>query len=320
MVLHMSRLVRISFQLFYTFTKISNSIFFFFGYLVLWFLTFYSIFMIGKMLQVKRPHLYWTPCAAHCIDLMLEDIGKMPKITKVLKKSMKVHAYLVSSVPRVNLMRKFTGQHNLHKPCVTRFATSFITLFSLYKHKNCLRKLVTSEEWAKSKWSNEPEAKRVSSIILKGTFWPSVKFALKLTGPLVKVLRMVDGDEKPAMGYIYEAMDRAKEAIERSFNRNESEYERAFEIIDERWNCQLHRPLHAAGYYLNPELFYDNQANASCEEVVKGLYECIMRLVPSLEVQNKIQNELVIYRKAEGIFGLDLAIRARKKLAPGNFS
>ena len=30
--------------------------------------------------------------------------------------------------------------------------------------------------------------------------------------PLVKVLRLVDGD-KLAMGYLYEAMDRAKESI-----------------------------------------------------------------------------------------------------------
>ena len=33
-----------------------------------------------------------------------------------------------------------------------------------------------------------------------------------VTELLVKVLRLVDG-EKPAMGYLYEAMDRAKEAI-----------------------------------------------------------------------------------------------------------
>lgn len=31
----------------------------------------------GKLLEAKRPHLFWTPCAAHCIDLMLEDIGKI---------------------------------------------------------------------------------------------------------------------------------------------------------------------------------------------------------------------------------------------------
>jgi len=31
--------------------------------------------LVGKFLKEKRPHLYWTPYVAHCIDLMLEDIG-----------------------------------------------------------------------------------------------------------------------------------------------------------------------------------------------------------------------------------------------------
>uniref|UniRef100_A0A3Q7IW22 DUF659 domain-containing protein n=1 Tax=Solanum lycopersicum TaxID=4081 RepID=A0A3Q7IW22_SOLLC len=28
----------------------------------------------GKRLMETRSHVYWTPCAAHCIDLLLEDI------------------------------------------------------------------------------------------------------------------------------------------------------------------------------------------------------------------------------------------------------
>ncbi|KAF8397598.1 hypothetical protein HHK36_016518 [Tetracentron sinense] len=36
---------------------------------------------------------------------------------------------------------------------------------------------------------------------------------MKITAPLVRVLRLVDGEKKPPMGYIYEAMDRAKETI-----------------------------------------------------------------------------------------------------------
>jgi hypothetical protein len=30
-----------------------------------------------RLLERKIPHLFWTPCAAHCLDLMLEDIGKI---------------------------------------------------------------------------------------------------------------------------------------------------------------------------------------------------------------------------------------------------
>lgn len=43
-------------------------------------------------------------------------------------------------------------------------------------------------------------------------FWAGVQEVCVVTKPLVKVLRLVDG-EKPVMGYLYEAMDRAKESI-----------------------------------------------------------------------------------------------------------
>ena len=74
-------------------------------------------------------------------------------------------------------------------------------------------------------------------------FWKKVRKVLKVFEPLVKVLRLVDGDDKPTMGFIYEAMDRAKQAIIEN-DRYHDEYIR---IIDARWNDQLHHPLHAAG-------------------------------------------------------------------------
>jgi len=52
-------------------------------------------------------------------------------------------------------------------------------------------------------------------------------------GPLVKVLRVMDNKDKLAMPYIYKAMDREKEPIEKSFD-DESKYKKIFEIIDER--------------------------------------------------------------------------------------
>ena len=33
----------------------------------------------GEMLMQKRKCLFWTPCAAHCLDLMLEDFEKKIK-------------------------------------------------------------------------------------------------------------------------------------------------------------------------------------------------------------------------------------------------
>ncbi|KAL6588192.1 hypothetical protein OROMI_001170 [Orobanche minor] len=57
----------------------------------------------------------------------------------------------------------------------------------------------------------------------------------------------VDGEKMSPdrVGYIYEVMDRAKEEIVATFGNNGT-YIEIFNIIDNKWNYQLHRPLHAA--------------------------------------------------------------------------
>ncbi|KAL6502448.1 hypothetical protein OROHE_024453 [Orobanche hederae] len=273
----------------------------------------------GRMLMTKRPHLYWTPCGAHCIDLILEDIGDLPTFKKTLKRAMSLNAYIYVRPGVVYLLREFTGHKELVRPGVTRFATAFLTLQRIHKQKNNLRKMFTSGEWVGSKWAKEAGGKNVTSIILMPTFWTSIVYILKIFGPLVRVLRLVDGEKKPAMGYIYEAMDRCKEAIMASFNHNEEKYRDIFKIIDKRWDCQLHQPLHAAGYYLNPEFFYSGSDVTQVEEVMKGFYAALQRLVPSHEEQDKITDQMSLYQNAEGLFGIEMAIRQRKTKSPAEW-
>ncbi|KAL4339955.1 hypothetical protein GQ457_08G026120 [Hibiscus cannabinus] len=112
-------------------------------------------------------------------------------------------------------------------------------------------------------------------------------------------------------------MDRAKEAIVASFNENKLKYSEVFKIIDKRWECQLHRPLHAAGHFLNLEFFYDNPEIEQCVEMINGLYDSIMRLVPTLDdKKDEIMEELTAYKQAHGLFGNPMAIRHRKTKAP----
>ncbi|KAJ0089587.1 hypothetical protein Patl1_14272 [Pistacia atlantica] len=146
------------------------------------------------------------------------------------------------------------GDKELARPAVTRFATSFLTLSCIMDSKLTLRSMFASEEWANSTHTTTVKGKKVVDIILSDTrFWKSIQFALKCVDPLVEVLRLVDGDAKPAIGYIYEAMRRAKNQIAKNFNNVEHRYREIWKIIDTRWDFQLHRPLHAAAYYLNPK-------------------------------------------------------------------
>ena len=143
--------------------------------------------LLGKILQVTGPKIFWTPCAAHCLDLMLEDIGKIPKVKRVIQRGIKLVGYIYNHTLALNTMRKFTQKTELVRHGVTRFATTFLTLQRLHKQKANLRRMFTSDEWLKSKAAKEPKGKQATDVVLMPSFWNDVVYALKAMGPLVSV-------------------------------------------------------------------------------------------------------------------------------------
>ncbi|XP_055836281.1 uncharacterized protein LOC129904724 isoform X2 [Solanum dulcamara] len=228
-----------------------------------------------------------------------------------------IHSYISQRTLLLNMMRRYTKQRNLVKPAKTRFATAFLTLHSFYTQKKNLRTLFMSTEWNESVYAKETLGKDVARHIISPYFWNDIVQALRVGGPLVNVLRMVDGEKKPPMGYIYEAMDRAKESIEKAFNYDDKKYMNVFKIIDARWTNQLHQPLHAAGHILNPGLYYkNNEMKTLTEEVWLGYHACVERMIVDKTLQDKIGDELGVYMKAEGLLGIESAIRTRTLRSP----
>ncbi|KAH9329477.1 hypothetical protein KI387_001585, partial [Taxus chinensis] len=134
---------------------------------------------------------------------------------------------------------------------------------------------------------------------------------VKVAEPLVKVLRLVDG-KKLAMGYIYEAMDQAKEQRRATFKDRVMKYGPIWEIIDNRWNNQLHRPIHAAGYFLNLKYHYRAQLGEDqTGEVKDGLYECLECMVPDEMQQLEVHRQINFFNRATCTFGKNLAKIAR---------
>ncbi|XP_020203627.1 uncharacterized protein LOC109789148 [Cajanus cajan] len=275
--------------------------------------------LAGKMLEAKRKKIFWTPCAAHCIDLMLEDIGKLPNIKKTIQRAISLVGFIYSHSSTLSLLRFYTNKRELVRHAVTRFATSFLSLERIHQEKSNLRKMFVSDEWNSNKLSKEAKGREACKTVLMPSFWRNVVYILKVMAPLVKVLRLVDGEKKPAMGYIYEAMDKAKEAIMKSFNNNETKYKAVFEIVDRRCDVQLHRPLHAAGHFLNPEMYYDNPQMEFDSEIIRGFYTSMNKLVGDLQVEQKIMMELHTYKVAGELFGTELAIAMRKKVSPAQW-
>ncbi|XP_042410286.1 uncharacterized protein LOC121999707 [Zingiber officinale] len=237
----------------------------------------------------------------------------MPDLKRTLERAIIVNGYIYNRTMLLNMIREFTEQRDLIRPAKTRFATAFLAMRSIQQHKQNLKKMFTSENWSKSKFAKEQTGKQAQKIILMPSFWNSIIYAMKVGGPLLEVLRLVDGEKKPAMGYIYVTMDRAKEKIAKAFGNNEDRYKDVFEIIDHRWQLQLHQDLHATGYFLNLKFFYSNSEIEQDEEVVMGLYNSISRLTDDPESKGTIHTELLKYKQAEGLFGKQIAIQMRKK-------
>nr|GMD88020.1 uncharacterized protein LOC109167856 [Ipomoea batatas] len=251
----------------------------------------------GKDLMEVFPSLYWTPCAAHCINLMFKDIFEIRHFSMAYKRALKLSVYIHLKTKLLNWLRKYTGKRDLVKFAKTRFATAFLTFKRLHEQKNNLRKLFNSKEFLTSSYFKEEAGKECSRNVQMPNFWNTILEALKIGGPLISTLRLVDGDVKPSMGYIYPAMEITKQAIEKAFNNNSSKYKKIFEIIDRRWSSQLRQPLHAAAYYLNPDYFWYRSEtpiapSVHSGEVVNGFYECLDRLVPDRDLHEKITEEM----------------------------
>ena len=64
----------------------------------------------GQILMERRPHIFWTPCAAHCIDLMLMDIGKIRRVQKIVELAQSITRFIYNHTWILSLMRSFTGK------------------------------------------------------------------------------------------------------------------------------------------------------------------------------------------------------------------
>ncbi|KAL0919971.1 hypothetical protein M5K25_009065 [Dendrobium thyrsiflorum] len=148
----------------------------------------------GQKLMEKRKHLYWTPCVAHCIDLILEKLGELPQHKNALTKAKKITKFIYNHSWVLALMRKFSKKEIL-RPAATRFATAYLTLESMLDARQPLEAMFTSIQWLSCTWAKKAEGKEIRKIVLNDRFWQSVLYAITTTRPLVQVLRMVDAEK-----------------------------------------------------------------------------------------------------------------------------
>ncbi|KAM0895204.1 hypothetical protein ACQ4PT_023976 [Festuca glaucescens] len=275
----------------------------------------------GKLLMERIPTLYWSPCACHCLDLMLEDIGKLKAFKKPIARGRRVTTFIYRHGRILSLMRKATGGMDLVRPAATRFATTFLSLKSLVKHKQALRSLFTCQAWTGNKLAKTQAGLNVQDIILSAYWWHSVEDCLRASAPLLIVLRLADGDEVPAMPEIAALMKHAKERINLGFPQQNKQalLKRIMTIVDKRWETQMDHPLYGAALFLNPGKF-SSIVKSGDDALVGELRSCfndvLAKTVLDVNTRNKIDQQAVLYVGKRGAFSNVMAIENMEKRNP----
>ncbi|RVW28389.1 hypothetical protein CK203_109069 [Vitis vinifera] len=171
----------------------------------------------GRLISQKHKHINWSPCAAHCLNLIFKDISKMNHVAELVRRA-----------------------------------------------------------------SKDNKSKVAVSIILDNRFWNDCLIVVNLMSPLMRLLRIVDCDERPSMGYVYEGMYR--------------------------------KNIHSAAYWFNPCFQYDQENFCNKPTVIGGVMDVIDQKV--LKGKLETMNEMKLFRDRLGSFGRDHAYSSREVLQP----
>ncbi|KAK9923920.1 hypothetical protein M0R45_032317 [Rubus argutus] len=268
---------------------------------------------LGKEFS-RRKGVFWAVSASHCIELMLEKIGRTTSTKGILDKAKIITKFIYGHEAVLKLLKKHTLGRDLIKPSRIRGAMPFMTLESIVYEKQELKDMFASSAWNMSIWASRVEGKMVADLVEDQSFWTGAEIVSKATLPLVRALELIFQAEKPLVGHIYETMDQVKEQIKEELKSKKSQYMPFWKIIDEIWDNILHIPLHGAGYYLNPSLKYSSDFFCD-DEVYLGLMCCIAQMVRNPPIQDLIHSQLTEYIRAEGSFK-DGSSTGRRKSPP----
>ncbi|KAL5200503.1 hypothetical protein ABZP36_021706 [Zizania latifolia] len=248
---------------------------------------------------------FFTLCTDHCINLLLEKIAALDHVSEVLIKARAITRFIYSHALPMELKGKYIQGGEILCSSNLKFVAMFITLGKLVSERINLVDMFSSPEWVSSGWASKSSFIHVYEVVkADDAFWCAAADILKLTDPLVTLLYKLEADSCP-IGILYDAIDCAKEDIKHNLQDKHGDY---WPMIDDIWDHYLHTPIHAAGYILNPRIFYTDRF-CHDNEINSGTKACVSRMAKNHYDPRKVAAQLEVYISKSGSFGSDSAIQ-----------
>ncbi|XP_021729060.1 uncharacterized protein LOC110696091 isoform X1 [Chenopodium quinoa] len=283
----------------------------------------------GELVEGRYPHIYWTPCVVHTLNLAMKSICAAKNvlnnvevydecnwITEVHADALFIKNYIMNHSMRLSMFNKFSPLKLL---CIadTRFASIVCMLKRLKLLKTSLQSMVISENWSLYKDDRRGQASHVREKILDEIWWEKVDYILDFTRPIYEMIRVCDTD-KSSLHLVYERWDimvqKVKDAIYKKEGKLDYEQSTFFNVVkgilSSRWS-KGSTPLHSLAHSLNPRFYTEEWLNEvpgrvapnADNEISTQRLQCFRRLFQSPDERFKINTEFAIFsQKSEGIF------------------
>lgn len=224
----------------------------------------------GELIESMFPHIYWTPCVVHTLNLALKNIcaaknvdgneetyGECSWITEVHGDALQIKNFIMNHNMRLAIFNRFSSL-KLLSVADTRFASIIVMLRRLKLIKRGLQAMVISEEWSSYRDDDIGKANFVKEKIVNDDWWEKVSYIIDFTRPVYDMIRFCDTD-KPCLHLVYEMWDSMIEKVKLEIYKKEGRpmsefslfYDVVYSILVSRW-AKNNTPLHCLAHSLNP--------------------------------------------------------------------
>jgi hypothetical protein len=270
---------------------------------------------IDKLIMQNYNTIFWSPCASFCINSMLDDFSKIDWVSQCICQAQNLTRFIYNNKWLHDLMRKFMSGKELVCSGATKSVSDFLTLQSLLRHRSKLKQMFHSPEYSSSSCANRALSISCVGIVEDDELWRAVEEIAAISEPLLRVMRDVSGG-KAAIGYIYESMTKVIDSIRTYYIMDEGKCKSFLDIVEQKWQAELHSPLHSAAAYLNPSIQYNPEVKFFTI-IKEEFYHVLDKVLATPDQRLDITAQLHVFCKAQGLFGSNIAKEARNNTSPG---
>ncbi|KAH6557952.1 hypothetical protein KP509_1Z084900 [Ceratopteris richardii] len=224
---------------------------------------------MGELLEREFPTIVWTPCTAHCLDLLFEDIGKLSWLEPIVRDAKRITTFIRKNHQALSIFRSYS-QKELVRLSSTRFAYIYHVLSRLHDCLDPLRMTAIDMRWIAMAQGQTEAARYVQRKILDVDFWMEIQNIIPILKFIHVALRVVDM-EGSTIGLVYHLYQQMRHAIELSSSLSISRKNDVLRLVDSRWDF-LSRPIHGFASLLHPYFKSPNLWSNGTLRHMKDLY------------------------------------------------